>query len=283
VALGRLIEAQGGHVLLAAPVERIVVRGGRAWGVALADGRVLSARAVVSGAHIRTTLRLLGEAAPAWARRRVGRVRADQSGGVVVRYALAALPDYTALPGGPGVQHGAIALICPDLGYVERAHAEARRGWPAREPALTVLTRSAVDATLAPPGRHLMSVWGQYAPYRLAGHQSWDEVGPRAAEAQLAVLARYAPNVRAAVLDRVIQTPAYLERELDLARGNPSHLDMTPGQMFGRRPVAGLGGYRGPVPGLYLTGASTHPGGGIFGAAGRNAAAAVLHDFARHG
>jgi phytoene dehydrogenase-like protein len=185
------------------------------------------------------------------------------------------------LPQTPGAHHAAIGLICPDLDYLGRAHAEARRGWPAREPALTVLTRSAADATLAPPGRHVMSVWGQYAPYRLAEGRAWGEVGPRVAEAQLAVLAvlaRYAPNVRDVILDRVVETPAYLERELDLPQGNVSHVNMTPGQMFGRRPVAGLGGYRGPVPGLYLTGASTHPGGGIFGASGRNAAAIVLHD-----
>lgn len=283
VALGRLIEAHGGMVVLGVPAERIVVRNGQAQGVALADGRMLSARAVVAGTHIATTMRLLGEAAPAWARRRVARARTGHGVGVAVRYALAALPDYTALPGTPGAQHAAITLICPDLDYLQRAYMEAQRGWPAREPALTVLTRSAVDATLAPPGRHLMSVWGQYAPYRLAGRQSWEEVGPRVAEAQLAVLARYAPNVREILLDRVVETPTYLERELDLVRGNLTHLDMTPGQMFGRRPAVGLGGYRGPVPGLYLTGASTHPGGGIFGAAGRNAAAVVLRDLARRG
>ncbi|MEZ4557374.1 MAG: hypothetical protein R2851_14435 [Caldilineaceae bacterium] len=152
---------------------------------------------------------------------------------------------------------------------------------PSRDPALIAMTFSAVDPTLAPPGKHTLFIWGQYYPYELADGRSWDDIGDEVADRMLDKLAEYAPNVKGAVIDRLVEHPLYLERELGLLRGNVMHLEMSIDQMFMLRPALTMSQYRGPVKGLYLTGASTHPGGGIMGAAGRNAATTLLHDLER--
>jgi phytoene dehydrogenase-like protein len=280
-ALVRAIRERGGAVETGAGVRRILARGGRAVGVELEDGRTVLARAVVAGTHISTTLGLLGEAAPAWARRRVARARLGNGLGVLLACALAELPEYTALPGAPGPQHRAMQYLCPDLATLRRAYSQFRRGEPADEPALAALTFSAIDDGLAPPGRHVLSLWGQYYPHTLAGGRSWDGREEAVAEWMLETYARYAPNVGGAVLGRVVMSPAFMERTLGLARANTMHLEMAFSQLFGLRPALGLGAYRGPLPGLYLTGASTHPGGGISGVSGRNTATTLLRDFER--
>ena len=195
------------------------------------------------------------------------------------------LPNYIALPTPEGESaaphHRAMQFICPDMAYLERAYADYLAGRPSQQPALISMTWTAVDATLAPPGKHVMFLWGQYFPYALANGENWDDIAGREADRMLDTLARYAPNVRDAVIDRLIETPLYLERTLGLLRGNVMHIDMSVDQMFMLRPALTMSNYRGPVKGLYLTGASTHPGGGIMGAAGRNAARVVLRDLGR--
>ncbi|HMP77528.1 MAG TPA: NAD(P)/FAD-dependent oxidoreductase [Kiritimatiellia bacterium] len=284
-ALARMIEDHGGTVLTDAPVKRIVVRRGRVAGVETTDGRSFSSRVVVSGAHIHTTLRMLGEEQLNGAARRIlRRSRIGNGFAMVVRHAMKELPDYIATPSrgdAPGPQHRAMQFICPDMAYLERAYADYQAGRPARDPALISMTFSAVDPTLAPPGKHVMFLWGQYYPYELADGGNWDDIAEREADRMLDKLAEYAPNVKDAVIDRLIETPLYLERTLGLLRGNVMHLEMDVDQMFLNRPGFGMSRYRGPVPGLYLTGASTHPGGGIMGAAGRNAAVALLHDLSK--
>ena len=146
------------------------------------------------------------------------------------------------------------------------------------DPALIAMTFSAVDPTLAPSGKHVLFLWGQYFPYELASGESWDDIGDEIADRMLTKLAEYAPNVARAVVGRLVQTPLWLERELGLLRGNVMHLEMSVNQMFTMRPALGMSSYRGPAKGLYLTGASTHPGGGVMGAAGRNAATVLLRD-----
>lgn len=283
-ALARMIEAHGGQIVTDAPVKRILVRDGRAIGAETEGGLRITARAVVSGAHIHTTMRMLEEA-PAEARDMVARSRIGNGFGMVVRYAMDELPNYTALPspadGTPGPQHTAMQFICPDLDYLERAYGDYLGGRPSQDPALISMTFSAADPTLAPPGKHTMFLWGQYYPYELASGDSWDAIAEREAERMLRTLARYAPNVEGAVIGKLIETPLYLERTLGLLRGNVMHLEMSIDQMFMLRPTMTMSTYRGPVKNLYLTGASTHPGGGIMGAAGRNAAMTLLHDLSR--
>jgi phytoene dehydrogenase-like protein len=291
-ALARMIEAHGGRVITSAPVTQLLTERGRVIGAHTAGGETYTAgRAVVSGAHIATTIALLGDAAPAAMRDAVSKARIGNGFGMILRCAVTELPDYTASPTAtspraPGYdaagQHIAMQFMCPSLDYLDRAYGDFLAGRPSTEPAIIAMTWSAADPSLAPQGQHVLFLWAQYFPYELVSGESWDAIAEREAERILSVLTRYAPNMtRDKIIGWLIETPLYLERELGLHRGNVMHLEMSVDQMFLLRPSIGFSQYRAPVPGLYLTGASTHPGGGIMGAAGRNAAAAVLHDLTR--
>lgn len=282
-ALARMIEAHGGAIHTGQPVQQIVVENGRAVGAVTASGESISAGVVISGAHIHTTMQLLGSAAPSRAQRLIANTRIGNGFGAVVRYAMHALPDYSAYPspadGSPGPQHTALQMICPDLDYLDRAYGDFQGKRPSENPALISMTFSAVDPTLAPPGKHTLFLWGQYYPYELASGEDWDAIAQREADNMLATLRQYAPNMTADnVIGQLIETPLYLERTLGLLQGNVMHLEMSLDQMMLLRPALTMSSYRGPVKNLYLTGASTHPGGGIMGASGRNTAHAVLHD-----
>jgi phytoene dehydrogenase-like protein len=285
-ALARMIEAHGGQIMTDAPVKRILIEKGRVIGAETEDGKQITGRVVVSGAHIHTTMNMLGaDNISNPARLLLERSRIGNGFGMIVRYAMDELPNYTALPspgdGSAGSQHMALQMMCPDLNYLERAYADYLAGRPSRQPGLISMTFSAADPSLAPPGKHTLFLWGQYYPYELASGESWDDIGPCIANQMLDTMAQYAPNVKSAVIGQLIETPLYLERTLGLLRGNVMHLEMSIDQMFMLRPALTMSNYRGPLPGLYLTGASTHPGGGIMGAAGRNTAAVLLHDLSR--
>ena len=284
-ALARMIQAHGGHIIAGAPVQRILSEGGRAAGVETEGGIRITARAVVAGSHIHTTLQLLQDSPISdEARTLLNRSRIGNGFGMVVRYAMRQLPDYSALPsraGKPGPQHTALQFICPNLDYLEAAYGDYLAGRPSSHPGLIAMTFSAADPTLAPPDQHTLFLWGQYYPYKLASGASWDDIGEEVAGQMLAKLAEYAPNMQGAVIDKLVEHPLYLERELGLLHGNVMHLEMSIDQMFMLRPALTMANYRGPLKGLYLTGASTHPGGGIMGAAGRNAASIILQDLSR--
>jgi len=286
-ALAKMITAHGGQIVLDSPVQRIIVENGKAIGAETESGeRYTARRAVVSGAHIHTTLKLLGDSAPPTARQLIERSRIGNGFGMVVRYAVEELPNYTAKPLAEGETQGehhvALQFICPSMEYLEHAYADFLLGKPSEHPALISMTWTSVDKTLAPEGKHVMFLWMQYAPYQLTSGESWDDIGERVASHNLATLRQYAPNMTEdKVIGKLVETPLYIERELGLHRGNVMHLEMSIDQMFMLRPALTMGNYRAPVKGLYLTGASTHPGGGIMGAAGRNAAAALLHDLER--
>jgi phytoene dehydrogenase-like protein len=284
-AMARSLEAAGGVVRLDAPVRRILVKGGRAHGVETADGVRYSAPLVISNAHVWTTLlTLVGEEhlSPAFAAR-VRNIRVGNGFGMTVRCAAEELPDYAGAPSGgrPHESHHGLQMLCPSVDYLRRAFADYSRGLPAREPPVIAMTFSAIDPQVAPPGKHSVFLWAQYFPYELAGGAQWDDIREQVADSILEVLYRYAPNMRGKIIDRFIQTPLDLERRLGLPRGNVMHVEMSFDQMFFFRPVPELAGYRTPIRGLYLTGASTHPGGGVFGASGYNTARVVLRDRAR--
>lgn len=286
--MGRLSEAlaaaarvHGAEIRTGAPVARIRMGPGGADGVVLADGTEISARRVASSAD--ATVTLLGlVGAERLAPEIVSTVRAIDyaSGSMKINLALSALPEFTALPGAPGPQHRGTIHVAPSLDYLEAAFDDARRGAPSAEPILEVTIPSAVDPSVAPAGRHLMQIFVQYAPYRLRSG-SWDEVKERFADRCLAVLERYAPGVTRAVIARQVLSPVDLERRFRLTGGNIFQGAMTPSQLFFLRPFAGYADYRTPVPGLYLCGAATHPGGGVMGACGYNAAREILRDARR--
>jgi len=281
-SLAKMITAYGGSIYTDNPVTQIITQNGRAVGVHTQNGQTITGRVVISGAHIHTTMKLLGEGAPPRAKRIIDGTRIGNGFGAVVRYAMNELPDYTAYAGAPNEAHRAMQMICPSLDYLEAAYGDFLAKRPSQDPALISMTFSTVDPTLAPPDHHTMFLWGQYYPYDLANNEQWDAIEEREADNMLATLRQYAPNMTPEkVVGKLIETPVYLERTLGLLQGNVMHLEMSLDQMMAFRPALSMSNYRAPVKGLYLTGASTHPGGGIMGAAGRNAAHVVLNDFAR--
>jgi phytoene dehydrogenase-like protein len=190
--------------------------------------------------------------------------------------ALERLPSFRCLPGHePGPQHRGTVHICPDQDYIERAYDDAKYGRPSASPVMECSIPSAVDPSVAPPGKHLMSMFIQYAPYRLA-EGGWDEVKEKFADRCFDVLEEYAPGFKNSVIARQVLSPLDLERTFGLTGGNIFQGAMTLNQLFFLRPVVGWSGYKTPIRGLYLCGAAAHPGGGVIGAAGWNAARAIL-------
>jgi phytoene dehydrogenase-like protein len=306
-ALASCLASHGGVVRCDAPVERILTSNGKVAGVALTGGERVAADVVVSGAHVQTTfLQLVGrENLPTNLRTRLESLRLGNGIGMTVRCAVNELPRYTTMDDGrwtvndwqqakpmgdqpstvhrpPSTVYSAMQLICPSVEYLQRAYDDAQRGRPAERPALVAMTPSAVDSAIVPPGKHSLYIWAQYHPYTLASGESWDSIREREADRLIETLAEYAPNVAGSVTQRYIQTPLDLERNVGLLRGNIMHLDMSLDQMFMFRPLPEMSMYRTHIPGLYLTGASTHPGGGVSGASGRNTAGAVLSDLDEH-
>jgi phytoene dehydrogenase-like protein len=274
-ALARHVEAHGGEVHTGTGVQSIVVQGGRVAGVRV-EGRTITARRVIAACHAHDTFNVLlpPEHRPA------GRtsMRIGNGFGAVLRLALDRPVRYTAHPGRDA--RVALQLLCRDRQQINAAFADYLRGRPAADPPLIAMSFSAVDDSLAPPGGEVLWLWAQYYPWELA-EGNWDTVGDAVADSILDTFERYAPGTRESVVGQLFQHPAWLERELGLHRGNVMHLEMSVSQMFGLRPFAGMGSYRTHIDGLFLTGASTHPGGGIMGASGRNAARAVLRSLQR--
>ncbi len=281
-AMARSLQTAGGAVRLESPVERILVHSGKVAGVQLEGGEKIGAPLVVSNAHVITTmLNLLGEEhLPPGMAARIRGIRVGNGFGMTVRCAAEELPDYLAAPSGgrPHESHHGLQLLAPSMNYVRAAYHDYLRGMPSRDPAVIAMTFSAIDPTVAPPGKHTVFLWAQYFPYELANGRQWDVIREQAADSILEVLYRYAPNMRGKIIDRFIQSPLDLERRLALLRGNVMHVEMSLDQMFFFRPIPELASYRTPVRGLYLTGASMHPGGGVFGASGYNTARVVLSD-----
>ena len=270
-ALRLHIEAHGGDVFTSAPVDRIVVEGGAVQGIEV-DGQVYTSQNVLSGTHILETLdRLLpSEDRPAQA----DQMRVGNGFGSILRLALDKPLEYTASPGLES--RTGLQLLCRDRQQITDAYADFLKGHPAQDPPIVGMSFSAVDDTLAPPGGEVLWLWAQYFPYELSGGRSWDDIGDEVADSILDTFEAYAPGTKASVVGSLFQHPLWLERELGLFRGNVMHLEMSLDQMFSLRPALGMSEYRGPVDGLFLTGASTHPGGGIMGASGRNAARVIL-------
>lgn len=281
-ALAASARAHGAELRTGAEVARVLVRAGRAAGVALADGTEVAAEVVVSNADPkRTFLKLVdrAELPPDF----VAQIEAFKCEGTSfkVNLALGELPSYRALPSaGLAPQHRTTTHLCPTVEYAERAWDDAKYGRPSRAPLLEITIPTTYDPELAPPGKHLMSVFVQYAPYTLRAG-TWDEEKDRFVQRVIDVLAEYAPNVRSAIEHVHALSPLDLEREYGLTGGNIFHGALSLDQLFAFRPVAGWARYATPVPGLYLCGSGTHPGGGVTGAPGHNAAREILRRHAR--
>lgn len=281
-AMARALVNLGGEIMLETPVRRVLVHNGKVRGVETQQGEQFEAPVVVSNAHVQTTLLSLVGAnhLPAHLVERVQHIRVGNGFGMTVRCAASALPDYLAAPSGgqPHESHHGMQLLSPNMDYVRHAYADYMQGKPSQNPAVLAMTFSAIDPDVAPAGKHTVFLWSQYFPYRLANGQQWEDIREQTADRILDVLYSYAPNMRGAILDRFIQSPPDLEERIGLLKGNVMHVEMSFDQMMFFRPLHDLAGYRTPIQGLYLTGASTHPGGGVFGASGYNSAHVVLRD-----
>jgi phytoene dehydrogenase-like protein len=280
-AIARAARAAGAEIRTGAPVARIRVEDGAATGVVLADGTELRGRRIASNADAtRTLLDLVGPAhLPAEVVEAARRID-YASGSVKINVALDRLPSFRALPSlgaEPGPQHRGTIHLAPSTGYLERAFDDARAGIPSRSPVIECTLPSAVDPTVAPAGKHVMSMFVQYAPYRLASG-SWDAERERFADRCFEILEEYAPGFRRSVVAREVFSPVDLERRFGLTGGNIFQGAMTLPQLFSMRPIPGYADYRTPVRNLYLCGAATHPGGGVMGACGFNAAREMLRD-----
>jgi phytoene dehydrogenase-like protein len=275
-AMAAAARAAGAEIRTGASVVRIIVKDERVAGVALATGEEVAARAVISGADPKTTfLRLMDpvDLAPDF----LTRARNYRSHGTLAKMnvALSGLPAFTGSPG-PEALSGRIHLG-PEIDYLERAFDHAKYGQFSDEPWLDVSIPSILDPQLAPAGSHVMSVYVHVAPHTLRG-TTWDAARDSLRQAVLRVLGRFAPGIERLIVAEQVLTPADLERDYGFFGGHIFHGELALDQLFTMRPMLGHAQYRGPVTGLYLCGAGTHPGGFLTGGSGRNAAREVARD-----
>jgi phytoene dehydrogenase-like protein len=273
-ALAARLKQDGGHLRLGDAARSIEAQGGRVSAVLTASGERLRTKAVVSACHVLTTLDLAAGAIPAALTERATRaVRVGNGIGVALRLGTTSLCHY---PGAPDDVHAGLGLLASDRLALSSAYGDYLAGRPPENPPVVVMGFSDLDPSLAPPGRHTVTVWGQWYPFEVAG--GWEQRRAETTERLLAAVDAAAPGFSSSVEHAYLQTPQDLQDELGLLRGNVMHVDMSLPAMFGWRPLPELSGYRTPLPGLYLAGASTHPGGGVSGASGRSAARVVLDD-----
>lgn len=284
-ALADVVRAAGGEIRTEAPVGRVKFEARRrVAGVVLESGEEIDARTVCSNADPKRTLSLLADAAlPPELLEDVGLLPTE---GTVVKVncALGALPRFRGMGDArePGPEHLGTITISPSIDYLERACNDAAEGRPAREMFCEAWIQTASEPELAPPGKHTLSVFAQYAPYELA-EGTWDERRDEIGDLVLAALERYAPGLTNLVEGRMVMGPPDLEARFGLTGGNIFHGEILPDWLFDKRPVATWHRHRWPVAGLYLCGSGAHPGGGVCGAPGRNAARAVLADLVASG
>jgi phytoene dehydrogenase-like protein len=275
-AIAESAASKGAEIRTNAAVKKVRLENNRVQGVVLETGARIDADIVASNLTPRATFLDLVEPRdlPDDFLKAIRKYRTEGTS-CKINVALSGLPDFAALPGAPRPQHRATMHICPSMEYVERAWDDAKYGHPSQSPLLELTIPTMYDATLAPPGRHILGIFLQYAPYTLRD-ANWDELREPFAFRVFDLIEEYAPGFRSLIIDKQVLTPLDLERRFGLAGGNIFHGEMSLDQMFVMRPVAGCARYRTPIHGLYLCGSGTHPGGGVMGAPGYNAAREIL-------
>jgi phytoene dehydrogenase-like protein len=276
-AMARACRDKGVDIIVDAPVEEIIVDKGKAAG-AVASGTIYRARQVVANVNPKLLFQRLvpAGAVPEPISRRMN-AWASESATFRMNVALSDLPRFTSLPE-PGDQLTAGIIIAPSLGYMDRAFTSARTSGWSDEPIVEMLIPSTLDDSLAPAGAHVASLFCQHFPYELPGGRRWQDEAANAADHVIQMVDRYAPGFKASVVGRLPLSPWHLEERFGLVGGDIFHGKMGLDQLFSARPMLGHADYRMPLPGLYLCGAGAHPGGGVTGAPGHNAARAVLAD-----
>jgi phytoene dehydrogenase-like protein len=282
-AMAKAAAARGVDIETDAEVTEIVIERGRAVGVALYGGRVVRARALAANVNLKLLYTKLTpqEALPSDFAARMARFKCG-SGTFRMNVALSGLPSFAALSGKIAADHhGAGIIIAPSLAYMDQAYRDARaHGW-SRAPIIEMLIPSTLDDSLAPPGAHVASLFCQHVAPELPDGRSWDEARDEVADLMIAMVDAYAPGFAKSVIARKALSPVDLERDFGLVGGDIFHGALTLNQLFSSRPMLGYADYRGPLRGLYHCGAGAHPGGGVTGAPGHNAAQAILADLKR--
>jgi len=279
-ALRSAAEARGSTIRTGCAVKQVLAEGGRATGVRLESGEEIRARIIVANIGPKLLFRDLvpaGAVAPDVHRALTGVTTGSAT--FRMNVALSELPDFTCRPGkAPGPHHGSGIIIGSTLGYLDRAYTDARSlGW-SREPVVEMLIPSTIDDTLAPPGQHVASLFCQHAAPELPDGRSWDDHREEVADLMISTVDKYAPGFAASVIGRQVLSPLDLERQFGLLGGDIFHGALTLNQLFSARPMLGHADYRGPLKGLYHCGSGAHPGGGVTGAPGHNAARVILRD-----
>ena len=282
-AMAKACGEAGVEIRTDSPVHEVVLDKGNAAGVVLDDGSSVRGRAIVSNINPKLLYGGLipGGALPADFMERIRRYKCG-SGTFRMNVALSELPNFTARPTNGAVDHhGGSMMIAPSLDYLDEAYTDARRfGW-ARNPVIEMHIPSVLDDSLAPKGQHVASLFCQHVAPELPDGSSWDDHREQVADVMVDTITRYAPNFRGSVIGRMILSPLDMERKLALVGGDIFHGQLSLDQLYSARPVLGHGNYRGPLKGLYMCGSSTHPGGGVTGLPGHNAAREIIRDFRR--
>jgi phytoene dehydrogenase-like protein len=279
-ALAKACQDLGVVIEREAPARAILTSHGRAAGVMLENGAQIESPVVASSidAHLTFEKLLTPDELPESFRQAIARIDYS-SASAKINLALSEPPRFTCVPSdGVGPHHHGTIHIGPSLDYLERAFDDAKFGRPSERPILEITMPTSVDRTIAPEGKHILSMFVQYAPYTLANGRSWDEIKESFADRCVETLAEYAPNVPRAIEHRQMLSPLDLERTFGITGGNIMQGAMGAHQLYCFRPVPGWADHRTPVRGLYLCGAASHPGGGVMGAAGKNAAEEILRD-----
>lgn len=272
-ALKSAAESLGVQIFLNSEVKKILIKNNRAEGIELANGRTFKSKIVVSNADPKTTfLKLVGE--ENLPERLTRRIKVLKSRGIAFKIVgiLDELPDYIGFGKKLGPQHVSSSLILPSVEYAEKAFRDSLEGIPSREPVLSINIQSSVDSTVAIEGKHVFSIYAQYAPY----NSEWDSIKDEYAERILETIREYAPNFRP--LKQLVLSPLDLERRFGATEGNIFHIDMCLDQLYNLRPLPEMSNYSTTIENLYLCGAGTHPGGGVSGMPGYNAAMKILRD-----
>ena len=282
-AMAKAAASRGVEIRVASPVREVLVEGGRAVGVVTEKGEAIRARSVVSNLNPKLLYGSLIDSSvlPQDFRERIAHWRCG-SGTFRMNVALAELPDFTALPGRAAADHHTAGIImAPSLAYMDQAYLDAKAGGWSKRPIVEMLIPSTLDDSLAPAGQHVASLFCQHVAPVLPNDASWDTHREEVADVMIDLVNSHAPNFKAAVLGRQIMSPLDLERTFGLIGGDIFHGALSLDQLFSARPMLGHGDYRGPLKGLYMCGSGTHPGGGVTGAPGHNAAREIIADFRR--
>ena len=282
-AMARSAAERGVEVRIATPVSEVIVEAGRAVGVVTENGEAVRARCVVSNVNPKLLYENLIDASVLAQdfRERIRHWRCG-SGTFRMNVALSELPDFTVLPGRALSEHHTSGIImAPSLAYMDQAYLDAKAGGWSKSPIVEMLIPSTLDDSLAPPGQHVASLFCQHVAPALPNGASWDDHREEVADVMIELVNSHAPNFKGSILGRQIMSPLDLERTFGLIGGDIFHGALSLDQLFSARPMLGHGDYRGPLRGLYMCGSGTHPGGGVTGAPGHNAAREIIADFRR--